>query len=127
MAEDLPFTPMSELMASVDFTRRGLAHEMRRGTAQWGNWRYVPDGDAGRLDYTTTDGRLIYQIDLATCTAPVRLLEWLIQLEGKTWMTAENLGDLVRGLLTVLPMGLLMSHPDEPQDIARHIQTFTTG
>jgi hypothetical protein len=37
-----------------------------------------------------------YEIDLATCVNSAEVLDWIAQLDGKTWVSSTDLGNLVR-------------------------------
>ena len=55
-----------------------------------GDWYF----DAKILTLEYVNGRWNYQIDLEECTTPAELLDWLFQIQGKSWCTPEVLYDL---------------------------------
>ncbi len=43
-------------------------------------------------------GKTWYEIDLERCNDPAQILDWIFQLNGKTWITNDLLGQVVRAL-----------------------------
>ena len=58
---------------------------------KWGNWRF----DAERLVLVYQKGRHNYEVDLERMTNSSHTLDWIFQVAGKTWASAEVLGQLV--------------------------------
>ena len=58
----------------------------------FGDWRL--DMAAFTLDYLPSD----YWINLSDCTDSASVLDWIVQLSEKTWMSDAALGQLVRAL-----------------------------
>lgn len=60
----------------------------------------------GLLTLTTFQGGYPYEIDLETCTSSAKILDWIFQIESKTWCTPELLHDLIRIFRIILdPQG----------------------
>ena len=57
---------------------------------QRGDWTFHKN----MLTLEFTLDRHWYEIDLEECTTPAELLDWLFQMQGKAWCTAEALYDL---------------------------------
>lgn len=60
---------------------------------QWGNWHYDPNFFT--LGY---QNGYVYFIDLNDCTNSSEILDWLLHLAGKSWITPEDLGNLIYAL-----------------------------
>src|SRR5271157_2038406 len=41
-------------------------------------------------------GKTWYEIELRGCNDPAQILDWIFQLNGKTWMTTALMGQVVR-------------------------------
>jgi len=63
--------------------------KLRGERTTWGKWGLH---DNRFLVYAPND----YYVDLHECVDSASFLDWLVQLSGKTWATAEDLGDLLR-------------------------------
>ncbi len=44
----------------------------------------------------------MYEVNLDQCDTSAGVLDWIAQLAGKTWVTNDDLGDLVRALDEIL-------------------------
>ena len=62
-----------------------------------GVWEFDPDVIVIRH---RTEG---YEIDLETFVNSAEILDWIAQLDGKTWVSSTDLGDLVRLMNDLLP------------------------
>jgi hypothetical protein len=62
----------------------------------WGNWRY----NAKLL--TLTHVAEHYEIRLDECSTSAQMLDWIFQLATKTWMTSEDIGDLIHALKDII-------------------------
>ena len=61
---------------------------------KWGRWQLVDD----LLVYD----RGIYEVPLAECTTSAQVLDWIIQLHGKAWLTAQDLRDFIRAINAII-------------------------
>ncbi len=67
----------------------------KRTRTVWGAWRYV----ATNFTLECQDERgCIYDVDLERCRTSAEVLDWIFQIHGKTWATAEILKDLLDAL-----------------------------
>ena len=57
----------------------------------WGKWRFEDN-----LTLIHSDAEF-YEVDLERMSS-WEMLDWSMQLEGKNWITSEDLGDFVRAL-----------------------------
>jgi hypothetical protein len=67
-----------------------IAVQDRRGW-RWGKWRLQPGNRTLVLDDPTPQ----YQIDLDRITNGAHLLDWIFQIQKKSWSNSKMVGDLV--------------------------------
>lgn len=91
--------------------------------SNWGRWRY----DQRRRVLDLYDKKLHqYEVDLDTCTTSAAVLDWIMQIAGKTWADAELLGDLVAAFNDLLhPQSTLCGFGEEhgpikPAEVLTH-------
>lgn len=70
-----------------------------RGEVTWGPWKFEPS-DPPSLVYQPTG----YWLDVGRFRTSGNVLDAIAQLSGKTWMTEEQLGHLVRALDEILKL-----------------------
>ncbi len=64
------------------------------------------DEDLLLLTHVRTD----YEIDLETCLTSAKILDWIMQIAAKTWVTRSTVGDLVEWFrLLMHPHGTVCS------------------
>ena len=54
--------------------------------------------DRRNLELVVHYGRSSYEIDLERCNDPAQILNWIYQLNGKSWMTHVLMGQVIRAL-----------------------------
>ena len=59
-------------------------------------WEYDPEEPKALVLYK--DGREVYDITLNNCKTRKEVLNWIAQINGKSWATNEVVGDFVRRL-----------------------------
>jgi hypothetical protein len=59
---------------------------------RWGNWSLQTD------NWTLTYQNDEYAVDLENCNTPAEVLDWIFQVEGKAWATAQVLSDLLHAV-----------------------------
>lgn len=91
----------------VDFADVLRQMAAKRNRTKWGNWIYHP----GNFTLECQDERgFIYEIDLDRCRTSAEVLDWIFQVQGKTWATAEIVKYLLEALDDLLtPQGTLCS------------------
>lgn len=70
-----------------EFVNQNTRPRRRR---QWGRWQY-----RSNRTLTIDTGTYTYEIDLDECTSVGRVLDWLMHMRIKTWITSADLGDLL--------------------------------
>src|SRR3982751_4912844 len=61
----------------------------------WGNWQL----DAETLELVYPPER--YAIDLESIDSSAEMLDWIIQLSEKSWISRKDVGDLVQALANI--------------------------
>jgi len=125
-ARRLYLRPLEDMMAKGEQTDRALAQRMAEGAATWGNWRYIPDADAGQLALSK-DGQPLYEVDLAQCTSAGEIFDVTFSLDGKDDVTPEDLGQLVRALWDILRPDGWSVDPAEKHDVAALVARTLSG
>jgi hypothetical protein len=59
---------------------------------QWGRWIF----NANNLTLVQSENTW-YEIDLETITDSAEMLDWIFQMAQKSWVSTEDLGNLIRG------------------------------
>lgn len=82
---------------------------------QWGNWS-LNTGNAC-LEYP---GQLpdmpLYQIPVDEMTNSASILDWIFQVQEKTWASSSDVGDLVGAIESILGRGVAGGGVDRPID-----------
>lgn len=69
---------------------------------RWGNWEYNAE------TFVLWNEKTSYEVDLERCSTSAEMLDWIFQVAGKAWATADELGHLVEALDDTLhPQGTL--------------------
>jgi hypothetical protein len=87
---------------------------------EFGNWEF----NKKNLTLRHSGAGKGYEIDLEECTTSAGVLDWIFQIESKTWASEEDLGYLVRALNVLLaPQDTLCSggHEKGPIDDVRKV------
>lgn len=92
---------------------------------QWGRWRY--DGQAITLD----DSEGYYWIDLDRTSDAAGILDWIAQLNDKSWLSAKDIGDLVQAFDDLVGFGLQASvcgcAYNKPFALGDHLRSLRDG
>lgn len=68
----------------------------------WGNW--ILDAESQSL-YLLDEMHLMHCcIPLSMCNSSAEILEWIVQIQEKTWTTSEDVGRLVAALNDLLDL-----------------------
>ena len=65
-------------------------------TTRWGTWSY----DAKR--FTLTYGPENYGVDLDECRNSAEVLDWILQVTHKTWITSHGARDFIHAINDIL-------------------------
>jgi hypothetical protein len=89
-----------------------------RPETQWGQWVLTCGGTA--LRHKTAR----YEINLESCRDSASVLDWIAQVAGKSWASAEDLGDLVLALDSIFHLqskfcGFGKDHGIDPRPLLR--------
>lgn len=94
---------IEDTISGADFM--DYEHPLPQDGDTWGIWQY----DAKTLVLFTREPYR-YEIDLEACMSSAEVLDWIFQLAGKTWMNAEQLGNLIYALDDIIdPQATLCS------------------
>jgi hypothetical protein len=80
----------------------------------WGKWTFDPEVKVLRHHDAPT-----YEVDVEDMRTSAEMLDWIFQLHGKSWVTHQDLGDLVEALWYLIdPQATLCSdgHEQGPND-----------
>ena len=69
---------------------------------RWGHWEYKKNSLT--LDFRGSEGQ--YEVDLEQCNTSSGILDWILQISQKQWITLEDIGNLVRALDELAGHGL---------------------
>lgn len=95
-------------MPDVRDMNRGWAYRAETGREspprhEIGQWVYLPK--TFELAWTPINGSG-YNIDLDDCTDAAQVLDWILQLSHKGWLSDQSLGQLIRAMDKVFKYGL---------------------
>jgi hypothetical protein len=83
---------------------------------EYGNWIL-------NLEYNSLDHkRGVYRIPLKDMRESSRVLDWLYQIEEKTWATDADLGNLVRAMVDLFGRDFCGGGNDKPIDPIKRLQ-----
>jgi len=83
--------------------------EISRPRHKWGSWmfnrqnltlQHFMEGHIGN------EGFIDYEVDLEECIHAPSILDWILQIANKTWITADDIGNLVLALNQLAKYGL---------------------
>lgn len=62
---------------------------------KWGDWSL--DTNTRQLVYNDDEGNN-YEVNVDEFTSSAPVLDWIFQLQGKTWMTPQGMGDMLAAI-----------------------------
>ena len=124
MADDRSFETLREIGEGFAASRRDVARRLANGTARWGNWHYVPEHGTGTLEHRDPAGGSVYAVDLASCDTGAEVLDGIVQIDGKSWATAEDVGYLVRALNDILSIQEWAQNPTAKHNVAAIVRNL---
>ena len=63
---------------------------------KWGHWKF--DAKNLVLTYFNDQGQSYYEINLESMTSSAQMLDWIFQVNMKTWASRKDIGDFVQAL-----------------------------
>ena len=78
---------------------------------QYGNWSVNPENLT--LDYRHTNGTL-YDVPLWEMKNSAEVLDWIFQVEEKTWSTPEDVNNFITALVEIFGRGICGGGQDHP-------------
>lgn len=84
----------------------------------WGDWQFNTSNAC--LEYTDPHTRqMIYQVPVDEMDTSARILDWIFQIEEKTWADRTVVGDFVTATRSILGRHVAGSGIDSPIDPKR--------
>jgi len=85
-------------------------------TTNWGSWTFNTTNAC--LEHPM--GTSPYQVPVYEMTNSAEILDWIFQIEEKTWATSQVIGDFVAAIADILGRGVAgggIDHPIDPKKI----------
>lgn len=79
-------------------------------TSSWGRWTLNPNNACLETQNPT------YQIPVDEMTSSASILDWIFQIQEKTWASSQDVGDLVEAVADILGRGVCGSGIDKTID-----------
>lgn len=81
----------------------------------WGNWTLNVTNAC--LEYVDpSSGSMFYQVDVDEMTTSAEILDWIFQIEEKTWASSAVVGDFVAAIAEILGREVAGGGVDRPID-----------
>ncbi|UCC40405.1 MAG: hypothetical protein JSV96_02850 [Candidatus Aminicenantes bacterium] len=95
----------------------------------WGNWRFDSEENSLIVSKSLCPGeeeKDLYKVDLERCNSSAAILDWIVQISQKLWITREDIGYLVEALDEIFSLqsnfcGSEFEHSDGRPDYAKRI------
>jgi hypothetical protein len=95
----------------------------------WGNWRFDKEENSLIISKSLCPGeeeKDLYVLDLRRCNSSAAVLDWIVQISQKLWITREDIGYMVEALDDILSLqsnfcGSEFEHSDGKSDYAKRI------
>ncbi len=78
----------------------------------WGRWTFNPKNAC--LEIEAGAGGSLYQTPMDKIDNSARILDWVFQLEEKTWISPQDLKDFVRAIAYIFGRGVASGGKDHP-------------
>jgi hypothetical protein len=90
---------------------------------RWGNWEL--DTNLLVLIYRGRQGHNEYEIDLEKIDGSAEMLDWIFQLNSKSWVSRKDMGDLVQAFDDIFtPQSTLCGQGiDKKLDATKYLKT----
>ena len=95
----------------------------------WGNWRFDKEENLLIIRKSLCPGeeeKDLYKVALERCNNSAAILDWIVQVSQKLWITREDIGNLVEALDEIFTLqanfcGSEYEHSDGTPDYAKRI------
>ena len=109
----------------MDWQNPKYSRENRIKKNKRGIWQYNAETHCIECQKVVEGHKFWYEVDLERCKNSAQLLDWIFQVEGKSWINSKDLGDLCRCIDTIVDvqsqycsMGV-----DHAVDIKKYLKT----
>lgn len=85
---------------------------MASAPTTWGHWTL--NSATGTLDCTIPNTTQVYDVPVYDLTDSAEILDWIFQVEEKSWATSEITGEFVEALRTILGRGVASMGKNNP-------------
>ena len=95
-----------------------------RDGQEWGRWRYRRSNLTLETDVPDAAPRTTYDVDLRRCNNSAQILDWILHMREKVWISAADIGHLVIALDDLadgLADKVCMGGFDRDFDFAEHL------
>lgn len=111
----------------IDWSDKGPVFKERKRRIkhnQWGRWKYNPSTHS--LDIRKNVGGHVwaYDVDLERCDTGAKLLDWIYQVQGKNFISPDDVADLVYAaddILCNVQSNLCSGGKNLTFDVAKHL------
>ena len=69
---------------------------------RWGRWQYNPSSHCLEIVKQKGGHKFTYEVDLNRCNTGAKLLDWIYQVQGKNWISPDDVADLVYAVDDIL-------------------------
>jgi len=69
---------------------------------KWGRWKYNPGTHDLEIVKQLGGHKFTYGVDLDRCNTGAKLLDWIYQVQGKNWISPDDVADLVYAVEDIL-------------------------
>jgi hypothetical protein len=84
-------------------------------TMTWGRWTLNPSNACLETNITAPVGP-VYQIPVDEMKTSANVLDWIFQIHEKTWVSSQDVGELVNAIVEILGRGICSGGIDRPID-----------
>ena len=68
----------------------------------WGRWKYNPETHCLEITKYIGNIKYWYEVDLIRCNKSSKLLDWIYQVQGKSWISPDDVADLIYAVDDIL-------------------------
>ena len=90
---------------------KDIIHDMIHPPTAWGAWRH--DAERGVITHASSIG---YEVPVSEITTADSLVDWIFQLQGKTWLTDEDMRQFLAAIDDLLRPQATLVHKDSKEN-----------